>query len=279
MSEAAAVHAAGDLPVTREELAADLRALGVNGDRPVLIHASLSTLGWVCGGAQAVLEALHQVLGADATLVMPAFSSDLSEPSHWSSPPVPEAWWPVIRRSMPAFDPARSPTRMMGAIANLFRTWPGVERSSHAHDSFIACGPKTARILHPHPLPSGFGETSPLARLYEEDARVLLLGVTHRNNTSLHLAEHRGKWSGKRTITDGAPILRDCERVWKTFESLHYNDSDFPRIGEAFGERQARGKVGRGEGIWMSQREIVDFGAAWMTENRPASLTSPPVAG
>jgi len=279
MSEADTIHASGDLPVTREELVADLRALGVNGERPVLVHSSLSRLGWVCGGAQAVLEALHQVLGSQATLVLPAFSGDMSEPSHWQHPPVPEPWWPIIRANMPAFDPARSPTRMMGAIANSFRGWPGVERSNHPHDSFCACGPKTARILHPHPLTDGFGEESPLARLYEEDARILLLGVTHSNNTSLHLSEHRAEWSGKRRATSGAAIMKKGERVWQEFEFLYSDDADFARIGEAFGDRQARGKVGRGEALWMSQREIVDFGAAWMTEHRPDSLKSPTVAG
>jgi len=277
--ESDAVRSAGELPTTRVQLAADLHALGVNGDRPVIVHGSLSALGWICGGAQAVLEALHQVIGSDGTMVMPTFSADLSEPSHWTSPPVPETWWPVIRESMPAYDPARTATRMMGAIGNLFRTWPGVERSAHPHDSFAACGPKNARILHPHPLESGFGETSPLARLYEEDARVLLLGVTHANNSSLHLAEHRATWSGKLTVTTGAPVVRDGKRIWAIFESLDYEEGDFARIGEAFGSRQTRGKVGRGEALWMSQREIVDFGVAWMNEHRPGSLTSPAVSG
>jgi aminoglycoside 3-N-acetyltransferase len=279
MPEADTIHASGDRPVTREELVADLRALGVNGDRPVLVHSSLSRLGWVCGGAQTVLEALHQVLGSNATLVMPAFSGDMGEPSYWQDPPVPESWWPVIRESMPAFDPARSPLRMMGAIANVFRAWPGVYRSDHPHDSFCACGPKTRSILRPQPLADGFGEDSPLARLYEEDARVLLLGVTHANNTSLHLAEHRAEWSGKRMVESGAPVMRDGQRVWEEFESLLCVDSDFARIGEEFGDRQARGKMGRGEARWMSQREIVDYGAAWMSEHRPESLKSPAVAG
>jgi len=279
MTEADTIRTSGDLPVTREELVADLRALGVNGERPVLVHSSLSRLGWVCGGAQTVLEALHQVLGSDATLVLPAFSGDNSDPSHWQHPPVPESWWPIIRATMPAFDPERSATRMMGAISNLFRGWPGVQRSGHPQDSFCACGPKTARILHPHPLADGFGEASPLARLYEEDARVLFLGVTHSNNTSLHLSEHRAKWSGKRMATGGAAVLRDGQRVWQEFEFLYSDDGDFERIGGAFGDRQVRGKMGRGEALWMSQREIVDFGVEWMNEHRPGSLQSPAVSG
>ena len=278
MSEADSIHASGDQPVTREELVADLLALGVGGERPILVHSSLSRLGWVCGGAQAVLEALHQVIGSGGTLVMPAFTGDYSEPSHWQHPPVPESWWPVIRDSMPAFDPARSPTRMMGALVDLFRAWPGVRRSNHPHDSFLACGPLADELLRlpPGPPVDGFGESSPLARLYDLDARVLLLGVSHANNTSLHLAEQRAEWSGKRTIETGAPVMLDGRRVWHPFEVLYSNDDDFPRIGEAFGDRQARGKMGRGEARWMAQREIVDFAVAWMNEHRPGSLQSSP---
>ena len=277
MSEADTIHAAGERPVTKDELVEDLRALGVGGEQPILVHSSLSRLGWVCGGAQAVLEALQEVVGSEGTIVMPAFTGDLSDPSHWRNPPVPESWWPVIRETMPAFDPERSHTRMMGAIVDTFRAWPGVQRSNHPHDSFLACGPLADAVLNPTPEPpvDGFGETSPLARLYDLDARVLLLGVNHSNNTSLHLAEQRSHWSGKRIIETGAPIMLDGKRVWHRFEVLHSQDDDFPRIGEAFGDRQTRGKMGRGEGFWMSQREVVDFGIEWMNEHRPASLQHP----
>ncbi len=68
-------------PVTIESLQTDLRALGVRAGMVLLVHSSLSEMGWVCGRAVAVILALQEVLGASGTLVMPAHSTDLTEPS------------------------------------------------------------------------------------------------------------------------------------------------------------------------------------------------------
>lgn len=273
MSESDSVQLSAANPVTIAELVGDLRALGLGADaRPVIVHTSLSALGWVCGGAQAVISALLDAAGSEGTVVMPAHSAGLSDPAHWTRPPVPEEWWQVIRDTMPAYDPARTPTRAIGVVPELFRTWPGVLRSTHPQTSLAAHGPLAARILQSHRIEDEMGDGSPFPLLYELDARILLLGASHASNSSLHFAEHCASWSGKRNVTDGAPILRDGQRVWAEFESLDYDSDDFARIGADFGERAASGKAGRGTAQIMSMRELVDFGVAWMNEHRPESL-------
>jgi aminoglycoside 3-N-acetyltransferase len=183
--------AASAAPVTRESLAADLGRLGVRAGSVLLVHSSLSGLGWVCGGAQTVVQALLDALGDEGTLVVPTHTSGNSEPSVWQHPPVPEDWWPVIRATMPAFDPAVTPARGLGVVVEVARTWPGARRSDHPQDSFAAIGPQAETVTAGHALESGFGERSPLARIHDLDGDVLLLGVGHGSNTSLHLAEHR----------------------------------------------------------------------------------------
>ena len=256
-------------PATVASLKADLSALGVTPGMVVLVHSSLSAMGWVCGGPVAVILALQETLGPDGTLVMPTHTSDLTEPSRWQSPPVPESWWPVIREQMPAFDPDLTPTRSMGVIPETFRKQGGVLRSDHPHVSFSARGPRAEELTAGHSLANGLGEDSPLGRLYDLGGHVLLLGVGHERNTSMHLAEFRADYATKRTIEDGAPAAAG----WVAFSEFETDSSDFDRLGEAFLKSEAgravrRGRVGLAASQLMPQRGVVDFAVSWLPDNR-----------
>ena len=263
---------AADRPATARSLAQDLHALGVTQGMTMIVHSSLSRLGWVAGGARAVVDALLETVGEDGTLVMPTHSGELSDPALWRNPPVPESWWQIIRDEMPPFDARLTPTRLMGAIVECFRHYPGMQRSNHPQVSFAAIGPNAGPVTAGHSLDNPLGEGSPLARLYDLGGRVLLLGVGHTNNTALHLAEYRADYPGKEWTAQGAPVTIDGKRRWVTFGDLEGDDSDFAEIGTAFSASGAEreGRVGNGTARLMGIRDLVDFGAAWMTVHRTA---------
>lgn len=138
-----------------------MRAGGV-----LLVHTSFRAIRPVDGGPLGLITALRQALGPAGTLVMPTMTDGAS-----------------------VFDPATTPTDGMGITAELFWRQPGVLRSTHPGGSFAASGPHAAEICKPQPLAPPHGIDSPVGRVYELGGQVLLLGVGHGEDTTIHLAE------------------------------------------------------------------------------------------
>jgi len=152
--------------MTVRQLVEQLKALGVREGGVLLVHTSFRAVRPVGGGPLGLIGALRQSLGHGGTLVMPAMTSGDT-----------------------VFDPGSTPTDGMGVTAELFWRQPGVLRSTHPGGSFAAEGPLAERICQPQPLSPPHGRDSPVGRVHDLGGQVLLLGVTHSENTTLHLAE------------------------------------------------------------------------------------------
>lgn len=256
--------------ILKKDIMDALKEAGVSKGQVIMVHTSLSSLGYVCGGAQVIIEALLESIGAEGTIMMPTQSWKNLDPDagvHWE---VPEEWWQIIRDNWPAYDKEITPTNTMGAVAEMFRRWPGVLRSDHPARSVAAKGKYAEYLTAGHDLSNIFGEDSPIGRLYELDGHVLLIGVGYDKNTSLHLADVRAKYPGKHNSTEYSAIMENGQRVWKEYKTLYVDGEDFNQIGEAF-EKECNVKrilLGNGSIAFMRQRALVDFAVSWIEENR-----------
>lgn len=252
---------------TVETLIRDFRMIGLEEGDTVLVHSSLSAIGWVCGRETAVIEALLKTVGEEGTICMPAHSGDNSDPAEWENPPVPKEWVEIIRDNIPAFDRYKTPTSGMGRIAELFRTYPRTLRSNHPQTSFCANGKYAKEITEDHILTPQLGLSSPLGKLYQRHAKVLLLGVDYYSCTSFHLAE---VFNGINTVRVGASIKIDGVRSWQWFNDYDYSIDGFQRAGEAF-ELQGhvvKRNIGSAPSRLFDMQKAVDFAAHWLKVNR-----------
>jgi aminoglycoside 3-N-acetyltransferase len=261
-------HAPQPQPWTADSLTADLRRLGLQEGGTVLVHASLRALGWVVGAAVSVVLALRATVGDAGTLVVPTHTGTNRDPSRLREP-VPDSWWPAIREHLPAFDPAVTPSTGVGVIAEQIRTWPGARRSDHPQTSFAALGPRAEVIVSGHELHSQLGEASPLRRLEDEEAWVLLLGVGFDRCTAFHLAEYR---LPEAPMRENSCAMRSSHgRSWVTFSAVALDDGDFAELGDAFEDHSPyvrRGAVGSGLARLFPIREAVTFAQHWIPANR-----------
>jgi aminoglycoside 3-N-acetyltransferase len=255
-------------PMTLPRLQADFETLGLKRGMCLMVHCSMSKIGWIPGGAQLLVEAMIDFLGPEGTLMVPTHSTHLTDPATWQAPPIPNEWHDETRNSFPAFDPDKTATRGMGQFAEAVRTWPGAIRSNHPHTSFCAIGRLASDITAGHQLSSPMGPGSPLQKLCDNEGTTLLLGVGFGNNTCFHLAEE--SLDNPPRLIDGAPILVDGKSVWTIFDAVDYNEDDFAACGTAFEQtgETTIGTIGAAPSTLFSTRSAVEFARVWLRQNR-----------
>ena len=256
--------------VIKQDILNALEKAGVKKGQTIMVHTSLGSMGYVCGGAHTVIEALIETVGDDGTIMMPTQSWRNLDPEvgvHWE---VGEESWQIIRDNIPAYDKRITPTNTMGAVSEMFRQWDGAIRSDHPARSVAAWGKNAEYLTKDHDLSNIFGEGSPVGKLYELDGYVLLMGVGYDKNTSLHLADVRAEYQSKHMCTEHSAIKENGKRVWKAYETLFVDGEDFEQIGEAFEKEHEVIKVHLGNAAlrFMKQRELVDFAVRWIEKNR-----------
>ena len=166
--------------VTFENVVTALRVLGITSGDIVMVHSSLSSVGYVEGGADSVIDAFLSVLGPEGTLCVPTII-------------------PTGKGPRPPFDVKTSPSEV-GVISETLRRRPDAFRSNNATHSVAAIGARAKGLTNGHervggrPSPWGefaFGIESPWQKLYDLNAKYVLFGVDWNVNTMFHYVQAR----------------------------------------------------------------------------------------
>lgn len=249
-----------------ETLKQQLQVLGIKAGDSIMVHSSLKEMGWIAGGAKAVIDALIETITPEGTIVMPAQSAENSEPSNWMIPPVPEEWHEPIRQHMPAYDPYLTPLRGMGKIAECFHRHPKTIRSYHPVHSFMAWGKHAEAWMMEHPLEDSFGPSSPLGAIVDQEIKILLIGVGYDSCTALHLSEYL--LESKTYANQAAAMLVDGKRQWIEYQIVDVDSDRFPEIGKAFEQEHSQevsvGKLGQADCRIIHMKPLIEFGVEWL---------------
>lgn len=259
-------------PHTLASLIQDLEALGVRDGQVLLVHSSMRALGRTHGGPATVISALCAVLGSRGTLVVPTMTPENSDTSSSHLAAIAGMSPSQVRDHLatkPAFDPAATPARSMGVIAEHVRTTPGAIRSEHPQASFAALGPLANELMMGHAPDCHFGEASPLARLYQHGAWILLLGVAYEACTAFHLAEYRYHENPPER-TYRCVVSLEGKPVWWEYWDVDLDDREM----ESFGEHYDRigavtfGYVGDARCRLIPLTSVVDVATRWLQISR-----------
>jgi len=164
---------------TKEKLVAEFTKAHIDPTRDILVHSSLSAIGYVEGGAAVVIQALLEVLDEDTHILMPTSPVVTLQAEH----------------NLDEFDVAQTPSKM-GAITEVFRTQFAHARSAHPLESVAVRGPKAIEYCQGHHTDATpYGPNSPWRKHMEWNGQILYLGTTLINSgTSLHAVEDAIGW-------------------------------------------------------------------------------------
>lgn len=260
---------------TQQHLVEDLQRIGLTEGATVLAHTSLRAVGEIEGGAETLVAAFRETLGAKGTLLVPTFCEDHRDPAEWETPPN-DSELERTRDIVPVYAPDSPATtlRSTGMFPEIVRQQPDAECSEHPALSFAAIGANAAYLTQNAPFHYPLGTGSPLARLHQLDGYVLLVGVSHAVNSSVYLGEI---W-GDAPYVHRARTLKTGAGEWTSMKGSPECSAGFVRIEPLL--RNCRvlhhDYIGNAPSQLMRQQAVVSMAIALLQGNASALLCSNP---
>lgn len=240
-------------PLTKQTFTQFFQGLGIEKGSRLVVHSALRSLGAIEGGADTVLDALLDCIGEEGLLVMPTFT-------YFNE----------------TFDPTTEPSKT-GALSEVMRKRPNAVRSLHPSHSVTAIGNGAFELCEGHHMLPGLGVDSPLDRVAKAGGGILLLGVGHTSNSTVHVGEAYAKVPYldipfRPDSRNRVPLIGDFE--------MEVEIKDPPGCSRAFGTIEAALRTGRAisDGIlhksliqWMPGQVVIDA-AVNILRSDPAAL-------
>ena len=162
--------------LTLSQMVDDLKSIGIVEGDTLLVHSSLSKIGYLENGPETFIDAVLQVIGEKGNLLMPTSPNNVFQLNYI--------------QNTPYFDVLNSPSKT-GAITECFRQMKGVVRSLHPTEPVSAIGPLAEYFTKDHfNQLTPYNKNSPFYRVGEKKGKILYIGVTlSMAGTSLHTLE------------------------------------------------------------------------------------------
>jgi Aminoglycoside N3''-acetyltransferase len=233
--------------INKDEIVFSLELMDVDKGDILLVHSALSSIGYVEGGSDAVIDALLDAVGSEGTIVMSTLTG-------WSE----------------AFD-ARNTPSAVGIISEKFRQCKNAYRSLHPVHSVAAIGKYAEYITSDHEkCETGCGYGTPYMKIKELGGKVLLLGVDMDRNTVMHTLEEIINACYLRTLDIPAPTyIEGYEEKTFTLKKFPPGHRDFIGITPLLRRKDVitEGRIGNAVVKVMKMQDLFNIALEALKEN------------
>jgi aminoglycoside 3-N-acetyltransferase len=230
-----------------EDIKFSLELMGIAKGDVVIVHSSLSSMGYVTGGADAVIDALLETVGDEGTIVMSTLTG----------------WFKH-------FDVDSSPSAV-GKISEVFRKRKNAYRSLHPVHSVAAIGKRAQYITEDHNnCETGCGPGTPYYKIKELNGKIMLLGVDLDRNTIMHCLEEEINALYLKTLDILAPTYIDNYKQKKfTLKKFPPGHRDFIRMTPELRKKDAliEGKIGNAIVKVIEMEKLFSVGLELLNNN------------
>lgn len=215
-------------PITKEDIVKGLKKLGLTSDSKIEVHTKLSSFGYIINKEYDIIDALMDVI-KDGVIIMPAHTSENSDPTYWENPPVPKEWIDLIKKNKRPFDQNIYIPERVGKTPIAFLRYPDVERTNHPIDSLAVYNQTSDPTWVYHSLHQD-EDIHPLYKLAQEKGKILFLGTDFQTCTSIHLTEKYAETVTKKQ--DTLKLIKNGQIVQASYSFYEFDDDDIDHFDE-----------------------------------------------